>query len=262
MEFQNTVKERLKRGEKTAGAWLQLVNPLSAEILARAGFDWLIIDMEHAPNDYMCLISQFQAIWSGNPACVPLVRAPWNDHVTIKRILDCGAYGVLIPQIYTAEDARQAVRACKYPPLGVRGIAGSPRAAHYGQNIRSYLDGANNQTLVIVAVETPEAAANIEEIVQVEGLDGIFIGPMDLATSLGHFCDPGHPEVQEVIARVETAVASSGKFLGTVASGWEKAKGLYDKGYQFLMLMADGGTLSTASTGTMAHFLDEVRGER
>ena len=126
--FQNRVKRLLKEGKKTSGAWAQLTNATSVEILSRAGFDWVIIDMEHGPNDISTLLAQMQAM-NGFDA-VPIVRAPWNDFVVIKRILDAGAYGVLVPYVNTKEEAEKAVAACKYPPDGIRGIAGSTRAFH------------------------------------------------------------------------------------------------------------------------------------
>jgi len=250
--FENRVKRMLKEGQKTAGAWLQIASPFTAEIMSRAGFDWLIIDMEHGPGDILSLISQLQAM--NGTDVVPLVRAPWNDFVAIKRILDAGVYGILFPYVNTKEEAEAAVRACKYPPEGVRGVAGSPRAAGYGQNPREYLTRANDEILIITAVETPEAVANLDEILAVDGLDGIFIGPMDLATSMGHPFDPGHPEVQEAIALIETKVLAAGKFLGTIAGNWEQAQVRYEKGYQLLMLMADGASLGKLAGSIVANF--------
>jgi len=250
--MENRVKKLLREGKNTAGAWSQLTSTFSAEIMARAGFDWLMIDLEHAPGDFMNLAAQLQAM-SGTD-CVPFVRAPWNDMVAIKRILDTGVMGVLIPYVNTAAEARDAVAACKYPPEGVRGVAASPRAAYFGQNSMEYLKNANNEIVVITAVETGEAVANLDEILAVEGLDGIFIGPMDLATSMGHFADASHPEVQEAIGIIEKKTLAVGKFLGTVAGSWEQAQQKYAKGYQLLMLMSDSVGLATLATRTMAEF--------
>jgi 2-dehydro-3-deoxyglucarate aldolase/4-hydroxy-2-oxoheptanedioate aldolase len=189
--FENHVKHMLKDGRKTAGAWLQIGSPMTAEIMSQAGFDWLMIDMEHAPVDFMTLINQMQAVTGGG--AIPLVRAPWNDFVTIKRILDAGAYGLLVPYVNTREEAEAAVKACQYPPKGIRGVAGSPRAAGYGQNVSNYLPYANDQILILTAAETAEAVENLDHILTVPDLDGIFIGPMDLSTSLGHMGNPSHP---------------------------------------------------------------------
>ncbi|RXT05283.1 HpcH/HpaI aldolase/citrate lyase family protein [Ammoniphilus sp. CFH 90114] len=239
--FFNKPKWLLKDNKKTVGAWLQLASPLTAEIFGKAGFDWALIDMEHAPGDIMTLVSQCQALNAYN--VVPFVRTPWNDFVTIKRVLDAGAYGILVPQVGTAEEAKKAVAAVKYPPQGIRGIAPSPRAGGFGMNGKDYLEHANEQTLVMIAAESPEAISNIEEIVAVEGLDGVFIGPMDLATSMGYFCNPSQKEVQDAIAVVEKTVLNSGKFLGTVAGSIEQALSLYEKGYNLVVVMSDSVSL-------------------
>jgi len=252
MTFKNRVKKLLKEGKKTSGAWLQIASPFTAEIMSRAGFDWLLIDMEHGPGDILSLVSQLQAI-SGTDTSA-LVRTPWNDFVTIKRILDTGVHGLLIPYVNTKEEAEAAVRACRYPPDGIRGVAGSPRAQGFGQNVQDYLKNANDEILLITAVETPEAVANLDQILTVEGVDGIFIGPMDLATNMGYLGQPDQPEVQEVIAEIEKKVFSSGKILATIAGTWEQAQILYERGYQMITLMADGTSLAKLAAINVAQF--------
>ena len=239
--FRNRAKRLLAEKKKLSAAWLQAASPITAEIMAKAGFDILMVDMEHGPGDIMNLISQMQAI--SHYEAVPFVRAPWNDFVTIKRILDAGVSGILVPYVNNAEEAARAVSACKYPLEGIRGIAPSPRAGGYGMNQRDYLDYANEELDVLVAVETKTAVDHIEEIVGTNGLDGIFIGPMDLATSFGHFCNPGDSEVQEAIRRVEEVVLKSDKFLATVAGSFEQARELYEKGYSMVVMMSDTTTL-------------------
>ncbi|MCP4788735.1 MAG: 2,4-dihydroxyhept-2-ene-1,7-dioic acid aldolase [Gammaproteobacteria bacterium] len=255
--YNNPVKQQLKDGQKTCGAFLQLTSNIAAEILGQAGFDWLIIDMEHAPGDFSNLLGQLQAIGKNN--AVPFVRAPWNDAVAIKKILDTGVQGVLIPYVNTAAEAADAVSACKYPPLGVRGVAGSPRAAGYGTNVQNYIANANHETVVLVAIETPEAVANLDEILATPNLDGIFIGPMDLATSMGYLGNPGHPEVQQAIATIEQKTLASDKFLGTIAPTWEKAQACYDKGYQWLILMQDSTGLAALANATAVKFKQAYR---
>lgn len=252
MSVDNRVKRMLRDGKKTAGAWLQIASPFTAEILARAGFDWLIVDMEHGPGDILTLVGQLQAM--NGSGVVPLVRAPWNDFVTIKRILDAGVYGLLVPYINSGEEAAAAVRACRYPPHGIRGVAGSPRAQGYGQNVREYLERANDAILLMVAAETPTAVANLDAILAVEGVDGVFIGPMDLATSMGHLGNPAHPSVQQAIAGIEQKVLAAGKVLGTISSTWEQAQGLYARGYQMVMLMADGVSLAKQAADSVSQF--------
>lgn len=250
--FYNKVKWLLKERKKTIGAWLQAASPITAEIFGKAGFDFAMVDMEHGPGDIMTLIGQLQALAKYDVA--PFARAPWNDPVMIKKMLDAGLYGILIPYVSTREEAEAAVRACKYPLEGIRGIAPSPRAGGYGMNGNLYLENANEQLVVMTAMETPEAVANIDEIVRVSGLDGIFIGPMDLATSMGHFCDPKHPEVQAAIKKIETAVKGSDKFLGTVAGDFEAAQALYEKGYSYVVVMSDTTSLAKLAMANVKRF--------
>ncbi len=253
----NIVKERLKNGEKIAAAWAQAASNITSEILGQAGFDVVMIDLEHAPHNTMTMITQIQSL-KGEKA-VPFVRAPWNDFVQIKQILDAGIYGVSVPYVNTKQEAEMAVRAVKYPTKGIRGVAGSPRAAKYGNNIREYLDTANDEIFLMVAIETPEAVDNLDDILEVEELDGIFIGPMDLATSMGHFCNPQHEEVQAAIKTIEDKVFASGKALATVAGDWENAKRKYDKGYNMLILMSDTTTLSQVACDRIKKFSELYR---
>jgi 2-keto-3-deoxy-L-rhamnonate aldolase RhmA len=250
--FINPLKARLREKEKLAGAWCQIASPMSAEMLSNAGFDWLLVDMEHGPGDVLNLIALNQAMASG-PA-LPVVRAPWNDFVAIKRILDAGAYGVIIPYVNTRAEAEAAVRACQYPPQGIRGIAASPRASGYGLNLNKYLQRANEEILIITQVETGLAVDNLDEILKVERLDGVFIGPMDLAASLGHLGNPAHPEVQAVIRKIEEKVLRTEKVLCTLAAGFDQAKPLFDKGYRMVTLMADGISLARAALDQVSKF--------
>ena len=250
--IQNPVKRKLKNGQKTIGGFLQMISPVSAEIMSQSGFDWLIVDLEHSPGDFANLQAQLQAM--NGSGVVPFARAPWNDMVAIKRTLDTGVMGVLIPYVNTREEAEAAVAACKYPPLGVRGVAGSPRAAGYTRNTMPYLTTANDEVVVMIAVETMEAVNNLDEILTVEGLDGIFIGPVDLASSMGYLGDPTQPEVQETIAVIESKVIPSDKFLGTLAANWGKAEACFEKGYQWMVLMQDGVAIKNAGDAAVSSF--------
>lgn len=239
--FDTTVLDKLRNGEKVCAAWNQLGSNLSAEILAEAGFEVLIIDMEHAHTTLPDLITMVQA--TKGTDCAPFVRVPWNDMVWCKQVLDTGVYGIHVPYVSTKEEAENAVKYCKYPMQGVRGIAGSHRAVNYGMSKEDYFPRANKDVMVIIAIETPKGVANIREIVSVEGVDGIFIGPMDLATSMGHLANPAHPEVQEAIRQIEEVVLPSDKFLATLAPNAEAAKKFYDKGYRLVYMMSDVGCL-------------------
>jgi len=257
--MKNPVKAKLKNGKKTAGAFLQTLSPVSAEILAASGFDWLIVDLEHSPCSYENLQAHLQAM--NGSGVVPFTRAPWNDAVAIKRILDTGVMGVLVPYVNSREEAEAAVAACKYPPQGIRGVAGSPRAAGYTRNTLEYLNSANAEVVVMIAVETMEAVENLDEILEVDGLDGIFIGPVDLASSMGFLGDPTQPEVQQAIALIESKVLPSDKFLGTLAPTWDKAVDCFEKGYQWLVLLQDGAALKAAGDSAMAKFREGYGGE-
>jgi len=253
----NHVKRALREGRPTAGAWLSLCSPISAEVMSRAGFDWLLVDMEHGHGDYQTLLAQLQAI-EGSPV-IPIVRVQWNDPAVIKRVLDIGAYGVMIPWIADRREAEAAVRATKYPPAGIRGIAGSHRAGGYGRHAAEYWKRANDEILVVLQVETPTAVAEVEEIVKLPGLDVLFIGPADLSTGLGHMGDPGHPEVRAAMERVETAARAHGIALGNITRSWEQARELYKRGYQFLTLCSDTSLLVQGANDVVTRFEQDVR---
>jgi len=253
----NHVKRALREGRPTAGSWLSLCSAISAEIMSRAGFDWLLIDMEHGHGDYQTLLGQLQAIEGSET--IPVVRVQWNDPAVIKRVLDLGAYGVMVPWIGSRAEAEAAVRATKYPPLGIRGIAGSHRAGGYGRHAAEYWKRANDEILVVLQIETPGAVAEIDEIVKIPGIDVIFIGPADLSTALGHLGNPGHPDVQAVFARIEAAARAQGLALGNITRSWDQARELYQRGYQFLTLCSDTSLLTQGGQEIAARFRKEIR---
>ena len=250
--YTNNAKKRLLAGEKLSAAWSQTGSTVTAEILAQAGFDMIVVDCEHAPIDPPQLLPIVQVL-SGYDSMI-MARAPWNDLVTIKRMLDCGLQGIHIPYVNTVEETTAAVRACKYPPAGNRGIAGSPRAAGFGGNRGQYLQRANDELLVLVALETPEAVANIDKMLDVDGLDGIFIGPMDLSTTMGFFGNPSHPEVQKVIREVEKKVIAKGKLLATIGASPAASKELYDRGYSYVIFASDVTTLRATVANQVKEF--------
>lgn len=255
--YVNSAKQRLLAGEKLSASWIQLASPLAAEIVAQAGFDMLVIDCEHAPIDPINLYPLIQAV-SAYP-CMPMVRAPWNDFVAIKRLLDCGAAGVHIPYVNTKEEAERAVAACKYPGRGIRGIAGSPRACGFGQNRGQYLQRANDEVLTMVAIETLTGAANVAEMCEVEDLDGIFIGPMDLSTNMGYYANPKHPEVQAKIREIEQIVLSKHKLLGSVANSAEQAKTMYERGYSYVIFSSDSSGLASTMYKEVGMFKEYMK---
>lgn len=255
--FASDVAKRLRSKEKVCAAWAQMGSCISAEIFAEAGFDMLVIDTEHAPTTLPGLISMMQAVKGTN--CFPMVRTPWNDPVAIKQILDCGAAGLHIPYVSTRAEAEAAVRHCKYPPRGDRGIAGSQRAVCFGLDKADYYARADQEIIVMVAIETPEGVENIEEIASIEGLDGIFIGPADLSTAMGRLANPSAPDVQEAIRRVEQVVLKSDKFLGTVAAGMTDAIAKYDRGYNLLYVMSDTTHLASSAAAMVSQFKEYIQ---
>ena len=255
----NPVADAMRAGKRVSCAWAQAASPITAEVLAEAGFDIVLVDMEHGPGDILTLVSQIQAM-KGEKA-VPFVRAPWNDFVIIKRILDAGAYGLVVPYVSTKTEAQAAVQAAKYPPEGIRGIAGSTRAAHYAQGSLEYFDTANRDVFVFVQIETPEAVKNIDEICAVPGVDGIFIGPMDLATTHGYRGKPATPVMQEIIRGLEEKIKANGKALATICSDFADAKAKYDRGYNMITLLSDTTSLAKIAREELGRFKKEVLGE-
>ena len=249
----NPVKIKLKDGGKPAGAWLGSASPVIAEVVSLAGFDWVVIDMEHGTGDEMTMLSQLQAMKASG--VVPLVRVAGNDPLIIKRTLDAGAWGVVVPDIRSREEAEAAFRAMKYHPLGTRGISGNTRAGAYGlQNSKLLMETANERTMLVVQIESPEAVANLDEILEVAGIDVFFIGPRDLGTSLGYFNNATHPEVKKVIAVIEQKVLAAGRVLGTVTDSWEAAQERYQRGYQFLSLLSEVPAIGRLASDLVVKF--------
>lgn len=247
----NRLLKLLKEGKYAAGSWVSMCNPLGAEIMALAGFDWLLVDMEHGAGDYQTLLAQLQAITAGGEA-TPIVRVEWNDPVVVKRVLDIGAEGVMVPGIRNAEDAEKAVASTKYPPGGFRGIAGV-RASRFGQD-PTYLKEANDNVAVFMQIENKEAVDNVEEILSVPGIDVAFVGPNDLAADMGHTGDMTHPEVVEAIAKVDEAAHAKGIVLGSVSRNWDQAKALVEKGYRAVSIMGDIPMLMQGAKGAVENF--------
>lgn len=247
----NRFKAALRKGEMQLGLWSGLSSHVTVEVLANAGFDWLLLDTEHSPNELPQVHTQLQAIARGTTH--PIVRPSWNDTVTIKRYLDIGAQTLLIPFVENAEEARQAVAATRYPPLGVRGYAAAARASDFGR-IKNYPHECEAQLCVLVQVETPEALANIEAIAAVEGVDGIFIGPGDLAAAMGYIGQVGHPEVVAAIDDALTRIRATGKPAGILAGDEKLARRWIEVGASFVAVGSDTGILARGAEQLAARF--------
>lgn len=249
----NRVKWMLKEGEVTFGTWVSIGNPDVAEILANLGFDWLVFDTEHGPLSIETVEHMIQATSGTN--VVPLVRVGGNDMILIKRALDIGAYGVIVPLVNNREDAKNAVAYTRYPPRGVRG-AGPRRCSLYGMRTREYFEWADKEILTVVQVETAQAVKNIEEIITVEGVDVFFIGPTDLTTSLGVRGEQDHPKFIEAMERVLETGKKHGVSAGIMTYSVEEARRALERGFTFVNLSVDFRHLIQGAKG----MLEAVRG--
>ncbi|MCG1041059.1 2-dehydro-3-deoxyglucarate aldolase [Mycetohabitans sp. B8] len=238
----NSLKPRLREAEPLFGLWLSLGSPTAAEALTHAGFDWLCIDMEHAPNDTHDVVEQLRAIAAAHLPTEAIVRVPSHDGWLVKRVLDAGARTLMFPNVETAEDAARIARLTRYPTSGaldgLRGVAGAVRAAAYGAR-RDYLQTANEQIATIVQVESSRALEQVDAIAATPGIDMVFVGPADLAASLGHLGDIRHPDVQQAIATVLQATRRAGVGAGIFAADVATARQARDAGFNGIALAAD-----------------------
>jgi 4-hydroxy-2-oxoheptanedioate aldolase len=237
----NWIRQRVLARELMAGTWLNLGSSLTAEIAGRAGFDWVVVDLEHGAGDHESLLHQLHAI-SGT-AAAPLVRIAWNEAPRFKRVLDLGPAGVVVPYVTTADEARQAVAAVRYPPAGIRGVASVNRAGGFGREFQSYFREANEGLLTVVQVETEATVGRIEEIAAVDGVDVCFIGPMDLSVSMGIPLQYEHERFVAALRRVGRVCRDAGKAAGILLSRPEQIEGVLEKGFTFIGLGSDGGVL-------------------
>ncbi|WP_034354047.1 4-hydroxy-2-oxoheptanedioate aldolase [Deinococcus phoenicis] len=248
----NAFKTALTQGDTLYGFWLALADAYSAEVCAGAGFDWLVIDGEHAPNDVRSILAQLQAV-APYPSA-PVVRPPVGDPVLIKQLLDIGARNLLIPMVETAAQARELVAATRYPPQGIRGVASAlVRASRFSRNAE-YLGQADAGICLLVQVESVTGLEALDEIAAVEGVDGVFIGPADLAASFGHLGNPGHPEVQAAIREAARRIRAAGKAAGILATDENVARTYLEWGYTFVAVGVDVLLLARMTTGLAARF--------
>lgn len=262
----NHFKRALAAGVSQIGLWSTLPDPYVSEIVAGAGFDWVLLDTEHTPTDVPHMLHQLQAVSAAVPADAArrtsaVVRPDWNDTVLIKRYLDIGAQSLLLPFVQDAEQARSAVRATRYAPAGVRGMGGSMRASNFGR-IGDYVKTAQDELCVLVQVETGEALDQLDAILAVEGIDGIFIGPADLSASLGHPGDPGHPTVKRAIDDAIRRIRAAGKAPGILMLDDARARECLDLGALFVAVAMDLQILARGAEAAAARFRDGARAAR
>jgi 4-hydroxy-2-oxoheptanedioate aldolase len=236
----NRFKAAIKNQNRQIGLWSSLCSNIVAEVIAGAGFSWILIDAEHAPNELSSVLLQLQAMRGGTAEAV--VRPAANDPVLIKRLLDIGARSLMIPQVRCADEARSAISATRYPPHGIRGVSVSQRANRFSRD-REYFRRINDDLCVLIQIETRPALEAVDEIASIPGVDGLFVGPSDLAAELGHFGDAGHPDVQEAFGRVLAAAARAGKPAGILAPVESDADYYLSRGYSFVAVGSDLGLL-------------------
>lgn len=250
----NHFKQRLRSGQAQIGLWLGLADAYCAELAANAGFDWLLIDGEHAPNDLRGMLAQLQAV-APYPSQA-MIRPVIGNTALIKQVLDIGAQTLLVPMVETAEQARQLVKAVHYPPTGVRGVGSALARASRWNSIAGYLDHADAQMCLLVQIENKEGLANLDEIVAVDGVDGVFIGPADLSAAMGHRGNPGHPEVQAVIEDAIVRISKAGKAAGILSADEKLARRYIELGAAFVAVGVDTTVLMRGLRDLAGKFKD------
>lgn len=248
----NPFKRALRERRPQIGLWAALAHPYTAEICAGSGFDWLLIDGEHAPNELQSMLTQLQAI-APYPVA-PVVRPPWNDFVRIKQILDIGAQNLLIPMIESVEEAQAAVAAVRYPPAGIRGMGSALARSSRWNRIPDYPLRANDEMCVLLQIETPKGLAALEGILAVDGVDGVFIGPADLSAGMGYVNNPEHPEVTAAIDGAIARIIGAGKAAGILHTRPERAKHFLSLGATFVAVGVDATLLARATESLAAQF--------
>lgn len=248
---QNSFKRALKAGKPQIGLWSSLSSNYTVEVIAGAGFDWILLDTEHSPSDLENLLTQLQA--AAPYPSHSVVRVPWNDMVTMKRVLDIGAQSILVPYVSTKAEAEGAVAYTRYPPAGVRGVAGTTRATRFGR-VKDYAKRAHEEICVLVQVETQAALDNIETICAIDGVDGVFIGPADLHASMGHTGEIAHPNVKPVIDDAIRRIRKCGKAPGILTPNEADARHWLECGALFVAVGADVGILARGAEALAAKF--------
>jgi 4-hydroxy-2-oxoheptanedioate aldolase len=247
----NTFKRALAEGRQQIGLWSSLSSNYTVEVIAGAGYDWILLDMEHSPNDLESLLSQLQA--AAPYPTHPVVRVPWNDAVTIKRVLDVGAQSLLIPYVSTVAEAKAAVAATRYPPSGVRGVAGTTRASRFGR-VQGYAKKAHEEICVLVQAETKQALDSLEAICAVDGVDGVFIGPADLHASLGYTGETANAAVVPMMEEAMRRIRKAGRAPGFLTPVEADAKRMLAAGCLFCAVGADTGLLARGAEALRARF--------
>ena len=245
----NSFNHAIAAGDKQIGLWISLASAFVAEVTAPARYDWALIDMEHSPNDYFSVLGQLQAFSATGTTAI--VRPEWNNAVIVKRLLDLGVQGLLFPMIQTVEEAQAAVASTRYPPYGTRGVSGATRATKFGR-ITDYVARVQDETSVILQLETASAIANAQNIAAVDGVSGIFFGPADIAADLGLVGQPMHADVWALIKPAAKALIARGIPVGTLVLDPAFAAALLNEGFTFVACGTDASLLARASDQLLA----------
>jgi 2-dehydro-3-deoxyglucarate aldolase len=253
--FPNQFRADLRAGKRLIGCWASLAAPIAAEILGLAGFDWILLDGEHSPNDVTTFVAQLMAL-KGSPSA-PVVRPPCNEPVIIKRLLDIGFHNFLLPNVETADQARSAVASTRYPPKGIRGVSVAHRSNMYG-TVKGYFPDIDDNITVLLQIESRRGFGAVDEIAAVEGVDGLFVGPSDLAAALGHLGNANHAEVQSAIRHVFARAHAAGKAAGILAGIEDDARRYLDWGATFVAVGGDLGLFRAASQALCDKFKEPV----
>ncbi len=246
---ENPFTQAIAKGQKQIGLWVSLTSNFAADVVAPAGYDWVLVDMEHSPNDLSSILGQLQ-VFAASPTTA-IVRPEWNDPILVKRLLDLGAPGLLFPMIQSVEEAQLAVASTRYPPLGIRGVSGSTRANAFGR-CSDYFQEIEKQTTVLLQLETAAAVAQAEDIAAVDGVSGIFFGPADIAADIGLLGKPMDTRVWELILPVAEKLIAAGVPVGTLVLDPAFAADLLKRGFSFVACGSDASILAKGADSLLA----------
>lgn len=244
------IHDRVAGGERLFGTWCNLGSSITVEMAGRAGFDWVLVDHEHGVGDQESLVAQVQA--ADAAATATIVRIAWNDPVRFKRALDLGISGVMVPYVQSADEAREAVRSMRYPPEGVRGVASLTRSTGFGADFDAYFERANRELLTVVQIETPRGVEQADAIAAVDGVDVLFIGPLDLSTAMGIQARYSERAFLEAVDKVTAAARAHGKASGTLVLAGEMLEPMIERGMTFVAMGSDGGLVASGMRANLA----------
>ncbi len=254
------LKEKIKSGEVVHGCWVNLASTVSTEIVGNAGFDWLLLDLEHGAGDVAVMYQQLQVL-SGSTS-TPIVRTDDLSRPKVQRILDAGAAGIMFPQIQSSPEADEAIRMMYYPPRGTRGIARMVRATHFGRTAAEYIAGVENYLVSIIQIETVKALHNIESIAATDGVDVLFVGPNDLSLSMGIFGQFNHPNYHKAIKDVAIAAKKYNRVVGVLLQDVSEYEMYYELGYRFLACGGDGAFVRKGAEELVKRLNEKVKSEK